>query len=602
MAEPGQDTLAHLASVLIAENLANPPERASPSSEELDGELEVENREAANSGSSEQGTASAEGDEGEVPRHEGHGPGLARADSSAGAGGSKKFGERHLSILNEFYKENPNPKAKYLRKIAAAAGLTHLQCKAWFQYQRKKHRKNKLENHSESLYKEIKVLVEELRRTKERVAVLATANASLLSAAAGKMEAGVGSGDGGGEDASPDSEQTTGQAQGNRQQNPLAEALLPGHHQAHAQAQAAAASNPPVAAPATGLDLNNVDVSGQIAKNAGEHLKRTSAAVTRALRGEARNRVASEAVQVRDRERSEGNEANRILPTPQTFQIADEVSNSLSLSSRSSQHTEAALKVRDLLQSSEDPFEYVSTLIRGVERVMGDNEKGELEKQRELAPLLDAFVQVEAAVKDTQLGLRCQIAETLPALPPPADQVSTRPAARCESQLCLWSATYAGLAERSLCLMGETSLYALLVQAYDLVNLRVQTHQGQQLGFDKIILLHKLREELKEGERDLVQSFEHRLSFPFAAMQHHGKIRASLEQKLAESPGLLTDTMAEATAVYKSGLQKVKENLPPLLCAEVFLAMEKVKQILRTGDRFYELSAGSGTAAPPGLA
>ena len=228
---------------------------------------------------------------------------------------------------------------------------------------------------------------------------------------------------------------------------------------------------------------------------------------------------------------------------------------------------------------------------------MGDNAKGELEKQRELAPLLDAFVQVEAAVKDTQLGLRCQIAETLPALPPPADQVSTRPAARCESQLCLWSATYAGLAERSLCLMGETSLYALLVQAYDLVNLRVQTHQGQQLGFDKIILLHKLREELKEGERDLVQSFEHRLSFPFAAMQHHGKIRASLEQKLAESPGLLTDTMAEATAVYKSGLQKVKENLPPLLCAEVFLAMEKVKQILRTGDRFYELSTGSGTAA-----
>ena len=77
---------------------------------------------------------------------------------------------------------------------------------------------------------------------------------------------------------------------------------------------------------------NNVDVSGQIAKNAGEHLKRTSAAVTRVLRGEARNRVASEAVQVRDRERSEGNEANRILPTPQTFQIADEVSNSLSLS------------------------------------------------------------------------------------------------------------------------------------------------------------------------------------------------------------------------------------------------------------------------------
>jgi len=332
MAEPGQDTLAHLASVLIAENLAKPPERASPSSEELDEELEVENQEAANSGSSEQGTASAEGDGGELPRHEGHGPGLARADSSAGAGGSKKFGERHLSILNEFYKENPNPKAKYLRKIAAAAGLTHLQCKAWFQYQRKKHRKHKLENHSESLYKEIKVLVEELRRTKERVAVLATANASLLSAAAGKMEAGVGSGDVGGEDASPDSEQTTGQAQGNRQQNPLAEALLPGHHQAHAQAQVAAASNPPVAAPATGLDLNNVDVSGQIAKNAGEHLKRTSAAVTRVLRGEARNRVASEAVQVRDRERSEGNEVNRILPTPQTFQIADEVSNSLSLS------------------------------------------------------------------------------------------------------------------------------------------------------------------------------------------------------------------------------------------------------------------------------
>ena len=42
MAEPGQDTLAHLASVLIAENLAKPPERASPSSEELDEELEVE--------------------------------------------------------------------------------------------------------------------------------------------------------------------------------------------------------------------------------------------------------------------------------------------------------------------------------------------------------------------------------------------------------------------------------------------------------------------------------------------------------------------------------------------------------------------------------
>ena len=179
MAEPGQDTLAHLASVLIAENLAKPPERAFPSSEELDEELEVENQEAANSGSSEQGTASAEGDEGVLPRHEGHGPGLARADSSAGAGGSKKFGERHLSILNEFYKENPNPKAKYLRKIAAAAGLTHLQCKAWFQYQRKKKRKHILENQSESLYREIKVLVEDLEKAKSRNVALLTENTEL---------------------------------------------------------------------------------------------------------------------------------------------------------------------------------------------------------------------------------------------------------------------------------------------------------------------------------------------------------------------------------------------------------------------------------------
>lgn len=92
---------------------------------------------------------------------------------------SKKFSEENLKILNECYKENANPTAKCLRAIARKSGLTHLQCKAWFQYQRKKKRKHILENQSEKLYKEIKVLVEDIEKAKERNVVLLTENNTL---------------------------------------------------------------------------------------------------------------------------------------------------------------------------------------------------------------------------------------------------------------------------------------------------------------------------------------------------------------------------------------------------------------------------------------
>ena len=537
---------------------------------------------------------------------------------------SKKFSEHHLAILNEFYKENPNPTAKYLRKVAAKSGLTHLQCKAWFQYQRKKKRKNVLEHNSESLYKEIKLLVEDLEKAKERNVVLLTENNALRknvnewtsyqdqisgiqgiqqqqqqkAAGPGAIQeakpVGVAPSKGSGkvhpastlqlQDASPTSEQTHYQQQQQQQQsssiaqaNAAATATVLGMGMAlpfksveDVQAallnqQSATTAATAVVAKAATLDVNNVDVPGQISLHASDQVKKASAVVTRILQGELKNQ----------------NQSHAML------------------------HSEVAVHVRTLIFQSENPLDIVNVIVKSFEATLASGQKTDAQKEAELKPLLDSFMKTELAIKDAQLATKTKLMAQLPQLPPAGSVRQKSGASKCpvstESMMCLLNMCYLGAAERSLCLMGETSLYALFIQAYNLINL-----ENVSIPFEQIMLMHKLRDELKKGEEQLVKTFEAtwRLPYAFAERHHDPMMRTHLQNALMMQMSvggkggadqanhvhaLMSKTMTEAVNLYKEGIAKCCEKLPPLLAARIVLTMHKVKQILRTADSFYQV-------------
>ena len=550
---------------------------------------------------------------------------------------SKKFSEQHLNILNAYYKENPNPTAKYLRKIAERAGLTHLQCKAWFQYQRKKKRKHILENQSESLYREIKVLVEDLEKAKSRNVALLTENTELRknvnqwnayqdqlkpsqgapsSSAAAAAAAAATDKDkttqaaslplpgreakvqflqnsiigGVTQETSPTSEQTQyhqSHLLGLQGKPSLAAVGVSMGAGAQIKAEPSVLSQAPIQDPFASiqaalmrqqtqnqggdpnltkpLDVNNVDIPGQVARNATSRVKQASAVVTRVLGGETKNKSAKEAVL----------------------------------------HSQVAIHVRTLLQQSENPMEIVTIVMQQIDAVLNDRIKAADAKEREIRLLLDSFVKTELASKDTQAAMKEKLCSQFPPLPSaPSVMQPNPPCTVCaESALCLFNMSYLGLGERSLSMMGETSLYALFVQAYDLINL-----EQMALPFDQIVALHKFREELKRREQDLVKRFETTWHLPYAFTERHRDpvmqthLRTAMAAAAKDHPGegvikvggdMVTRAMRSATEVYKEGVVKCYETLPPLLCARVFLAMHKVKHILRTSDAFYQLSAAS---------
>lgn len=300
------------------------------------------------------------------------------------------------------------------------------------------------------------------------------------------------------------------------------------------------------------LDVNNVDVSGQIASNAGDHVKRASRVVTRVLQGEGKNTQMQDAVL----------------------------------------HSQEALQVRTVLFQSENLMDITTVLMKSLDDVFADEGKTAKQKELEVSPLLDLFVKTEFAIKDAQLSTRKKLAGQLPLLPKKRDLAAVlQPDFHVcsESVMCIFNMSYLGYAERSLCLMGEASLYALFVQAYELINLE------EPIPFEQIVLMHKFREGLKKLEAELVSKFEVGFHLPYAFVERHrdASVRSHLDSVLATSTedtsALMIETMEGAVKVYKEGIAKCYEKLPPLLCARIFLAMHKVKQILRASDGFYQL-------------
>lgn len=505
---------------------------------------------------------------------------------------SKKFSDENLKILNECYKENTNPTAKCLRAIARKSGLTHLQCKAWFQYQRKKKRKHILENQSETLYKEIKVLVEDIEKAKERNVVLLTENNTLrknvhqwnsyqeqfsavqpavtakpikqtIQVVNGTPTTLVGGGGGGTTTlqeakarlglgtivaaalSTPPSGDQTNTNNNNNQTSPNSDSDQTQHRHGLGGKEA-------VRVPAAiNLDVNTTDVPGQIASNVSEYVKRSSRVVTRVLSGERKNEAASQAVI----------------------------------------HSSLAIHVRTLIAQSENPLGIVTVLMKSFDSMLSQNAKSEAEREVELRPLLDSFVKTELAIKDAQLATKVNLMAQLPPLPPllsnNQQQKDTSKGVSVDSILCVFNQCYLGEAERSLCLMGESSLYALFSQAYDLINL-----ENASLPFQHVVLLNKFKEALKKEEEELVRKFEVTWHLPYAfAQRHRDPLMRSHIQRCQDKLHLsVSKTLAEAVAVYKKGVVECYKNLPAMLCARVFLAMHKVKQILRTSDSFFEIS------------
>merc|ERR1712182_109258 len=120
--------------------------------------------------------------------------------------------------------------------------------------------------------------------------------------------------------------------------------------------------------------------------------------------------------------------------------------------------------------------------------------------------------------------------------------------------------------------------------------------ENVSIPFEQIMLMHKLRDELKKGEEQLVKTFEAtwRLPYAFAERHHEPMMQMSVGGKGGADQAnhvhaLMSKTMTEAVNLYKEGIAKCCEKLPPLLAARIVSTMHKVKQILRTADSFYQV-------------
>jgi len=318
------------------------------------------------------------------------------------------------------------------------------------------------------------------------------------------------------------------------------------------------------------LDVSNTDIPGQIAAIVGDEVRRASAVVTRVLQGQMKNSDPAQAVV----------------------------------------HTDVATHVRTLVLQSENPLDIVNVLVKSFDAILSDPQKSDAQKDAELRPLVESFVKTELAIKDAQLATKIKLLAQLPQLAPLSascgggggGKPSRSRSVSVDSIFCVFMMEYFGLAERSLCFMGEASLHALFTQAYDLINL-----ERAQVPFQHIVLMHKLRDELKRREEELVRRFEVQWHIPYAFMGRHKDpaMRSQLQSAMtlqhltngSQDQGgramhlLVSRTMTEAVALYKEGVARLFDQTPPLLCARVLLAMHKVKQILKTSDSFHQIKA-----------
>ncbi len=132
-------------------------------------------------------------------------------------------------------------------------------------------------------------------------------------------------------------------------------------------------------------------------------------------------------------------------------------------------HHQDAVQMRQVLQQRESALS--EEILRSIEGILaqGEGKRPDSEGMAgPLSPLLVSYVRTETAIKEQQMLLKSRMLAHLPLGPSPTAAEAGQDRhiqVKCTSMFCIFCQCYLGMAERSLCLMGEPSLYALITHA-----------------------------------------------------------------------------------------------------------------------------------------
>eukprot|EP00216_Chloropicon_sp_CCMP2111_P006710 CAMPEP_0198237664 /NCGR_PEP_ID=MMETSP1446-20131203/3454_1 /TAXON_ID=1461542 ORGANISM="Unidentified sp, Strain CCMP2111" /NCGR_SAMPLE_ID=MMETSP1446 /ASSEMBLY_ACC=CAM_ASM_001112 /LENGTH=652 /DNA_ID=CAMNT_0043919873 /DNA_START=266 /DNA_END=2224 /DNA_ORIENTATION=+ len=546
-------------------------------------------------------------------------PAGSTEDSPPPPNSAGKFTEGQIKLLEDAYQADAAPIAQRLRELANASGMTYLQCKSWFQYQRKKRKKHVIEHQAQALKSEIGSIIKQIEGKQKKNVTLEIQNGDLrkrveelhnytqeIQTCVVLLQANLSLEKSGSEpgaslpapgiatedivqrlvkfliekkdDGSSVENATTtnGLPEGTQAKQlslvPTSEAVAPQVPLVTLAAAAAtggvtvsaepAATGPENKDASVGMADQKVDVPEAIVRRTDRQLKEASAMVTHMLKTGAKSSI-----------------------TERTL------------------HHPAAISVRKMVYHDEAANTVVDTLIKSLDNILSSLVfDTEYARDAALKPLLQSFVQAEVTAVRSQTSVKTQLMSKVPLVP-----VDSRmPSAVCvQSMFCLFGQCYLGFAERSMCFMGGTSLHALVHHAMELLKLDSQSEISQKESQQ----MDDLKAELKAAENELVTHFEDRwkMSYALTELHHNTSVKPTIQsaaatvvegskkrgadglEKTDTIDGIMSHLVTSASNVFCKGVSRCFDTLSNKLCAKLFVAMHKVRLILRTGDTFQEV-------------
>ncbi|QDZ25125.1 hypothetical protein HOP50_16g76720 [Chloropicon primus] len=539
--------------------------------------------------------------------------------------GSSKYTHEQLAALEACYERNQAPGSGEVRALAQETGLTQAQCRAWLQYQRKKRKKHVLEHEREVFRVEIKCLNESIYSVKEQNSRLHLENEELRRSFEQMKEY-----------EQEIDEATTTLRQGSSNLGEEAEATTADESETNR------------GDPAGASEGKDKSIEKAVMTLAGALTRRVEDIADKALVGKLegatpdsrRHHVVegsdqnthtpltadsnvSHQMQLR-RITSTNRSKTQKSPEEAVQQICSEVGKELRDASKSISkalaktqnpgegsirtqvvlHHPDTVNIRHVLAQRETLL--CDELLRSVSNIVDSNEMSLEQKEEMLRPILQSHSRTLASIKEQQLHLKMRMLAHLPLVPHLEASAGTSSIledpcqVRCTCMFCILCQCYLGHAERSLNIMGEASLSALLSQAVDYLYKTTQSISDSDKARVGLVL-----GEIRQAEGGLVKEFETKWDAPFElTRKHHDpKVASFLFQGAfrhcyLKSPGappgqkametLVSRFLSLSSQVHINGLKSMCDMLSPVLCGKLLIAMKEVKQLLVAADSFHE--------------
>ena len=523
----------------------------------------------------------------------------APSTSSLGGVSSSKYTQEQLMALEACYEKNNQPSSQDVKELSVETGLTQAQCRAWLQYQRKKRKKHLMEHEREVFRIEIKCLNQRIGSVKEQNDKLHRENQDLrrsfeqlkeyeqeLDHATSTLESGK-------REVLEEAAMTLAGALtkkvediAERNFSELSSLKIMTPRSAAAAAAAGGAGGGEAGSSRSLLS----DGTPESNVSAQQHFSRKQS-----FTGTSGKRTEEEIVEdlcknVGEQLRNASNIVTKAMDQSQDLSHARTQQVTL--------HHPDTINIRHVLSQKESALS--DEILKSVEAIL-KSQTSDDSKSSSIAPLLQSYLRTETSIKEQQMLLKTRMLAHLPLIPHQGDPKLADPCeVKCTSMFCIFSHFYLGLAERSLCLMGEASLYALLTQSQDfLLKSRkcLSPNDQRQLGM--------LLVRIKQGEMELIRQFEEKWALSYTlTREHHNPAAAAklfqsaFRQCLLDQPetapgqtamhNLMSGIMSTSAQLYINGLKAVHRTLSPVLCAKVFSAMKEIRQLLITADSFNE--------------